>query len=130
MSCADTCNPRRTSTQRPSTAGWSSASSPGGCGTRASPRQRGPPMGEAEPLLEVSVSVNGVRHTASVPARRLLSDYLRHDLRLTGTHVGCEHGVCGACTVLVDGEPMRSCLMFAVSARGHEVTTVEGLASA
>jgi carbon-monoxide dehydrogenase small subunit len=63
-----------------------------------------------------------------VPARRLLSDALRHDLGLTGTHVGCEHGVCGACTVLVDGAPMRSCLMFAVSASGHEVTTVEGLA--
>ena len=62
-----------------------------------------------------------------MPARRLLSDALRHDLRLTGTHVGCEHGVCGACTVLVDGEPMRSCLMFAVSAVDYEITTVEGL---
>jgi len=58
----------------------------------------------------------------------LLSDALRHDLRLTGTHVGCEHGVCGACTVLLDGEPVRSCLVLAASADGHEVTTVEGLA--
>ena len=80
-----------------------------------------------EQLHDVTVHVNGVPHTASVPARRLLSDFLRHDLELTGTHVGCEHGVCGACTVLVDGAPMRSCLMFAVSAQGHEVTTVEGL---
>jgi carbon-monoxide dehydrogenase small subunit len=78
---------------------------------------------------EVVVTVNGVRRSAFVPARRLLSDFLRHDLELTGTHVGCEHGVCGACTVLVDGEPMRSCLMFAVSAQDHEVTTVEGLGS-
>ena len=65
-----------------------------------------------------------------MPARRLLSDALRHDLGLTGTHVGCEHGVCGACTILVDGQPMRSCLMFAVSATGSEITTVEGLANA
>ena len=59
--------------------------------------------------------------------RLLLSDFLRHELGLTGTHVGCEHGVCGACTVLFDGEPVRSCLMFAVQANGHEITTVEGL---
>ncbi len=65
--------------------------------------------------------------SAKAPARRLLSDFLRHDLALTGTHVGCEHGVCGACTVLVDGQPMRSCLMFAVSAQAHEITTVEGI---
>jgi aerobic carbon-monoxide dehydrogenase small subunit len=83
---------------------------------------------EAEPLLEITLHVNGVMHTASAPARRLLSDFLRHDLRLTGTHVGCEHGVCGACTVLMDGTPMRSCLMFAVTAQDHEITTVEGLA--
>jgi aerobic carbon-monoxide dehydrogenase small subunit len=71
--------------------------------------------------------VNGVPREATVPVRRLLSDALRHDLRLTGTHVGCEHGVCGACTVLVDGEPVRSCLMLAVQADGAEITTVEGL---
>jgi|BarGraNGADG00212_1021973.scaffolds.fasta_scaffold04958_4 carbon-monoxide dehydrogenase small subunit len=82
----------------------------------------------AEPLLEITLSVNGVRRTAVAPARRLLSDFLRHELRLTGTHVGCEHGVCGACTVLVDGTAMRSCLMFAVTAQDHEITTVEGLA--
>jgi carbon-monoxide dehydrogenase small subunit len=81
-----------------------------------------------EQTFPITLTVNGVPRTAEVPARRLLSDCLRHDLRLTGTHVGCEHGVCGACTVLVDGTPMRSCLMFAVSARGHEITTVEGLA--
>ncbi len=81
----------------------------------------------SEELHEVRLSVNGVVHELRVPARRLLSDALRHDLGLTGTHVGCEHGVCGACTVLVDRRPMRSCLMFAVSAVGSEVTTVEGL---
>ena len=81
-----------------------------------------------EQTHEIRLTVNGVDHQAAVPARRLLSDALRHDLGLTGTHVGCEHGVCGACTVLVDGQPMRSCLMFAVSAEGHEITTVEGLA--
>ena len=80
-----------------------------------------------EPLHDVTVTVNGVPRHAKVPARRLLSDFLRHDLGLTGTHVGCEHGVCGACTVLVDGRPMRACLMFAVSAQPHAVTTVEGL---
>ena len=83
---------------------------------------------DAEPLLEIVMRVNGVMHTAMAPARRLLSDFLRHELRLTGTHVGCEHGVCGACTVLVDGAPMRSCLMFAVTAQDYEITTVEGLA--
>jgi aerobic-type carbon monoxide dehydrogenase small subunit (CoxS/CutS family) len=82
-----------------------------------------------EELHDVRLSVNGVPREASVPARRLLSDFLRHDLGLTGTHVGCEHGVCGACTVMLDGEPVRSCLLLAVSVDGHEVTTVEGLAS-
>jgi carbon-monoxide dehydrogenase small subunit len=82
----------------------------------------------AEPTHEVVLTVNGVARTARVPARRLLSDLLRHELRLTGTHVGCEHGVCGACTVLVDGEPVRSCLTFAVMVDGSDVTTVEGLA--
>jgi aerobic carbon-monoxide dehydrogenase small subunit len=74
------------------------------------------------------VKVNGVEHPAAVEPRRLLSDHLRHDLGLTGTHVGCEHGVCGCCTVLLDGAPVRSCLMLAVQAEGHEVTTIEGLA--
>ena len=76
----------------------------------------------------VRLTVNGAVHDVQVPARRLLSDCLRHDLELTGTHVGCEHGVCGACTVLVDGKPMRSCLLLAVSVDGAEITTVEGLA--
>jgi carbon-monoxide dehydrogenase small subunit len=80
-----------------------------------------------EELHDIAIVVNSVTRTATVPARRLLSDALRHDFGLTGTHVGCEHGVCGACTVLVDGAPMRSCLMFAVSAQGHEITTVEGI---
>ncbi|NUP46561.1 MAG: (2Fe-2S)-binding protein [Catenulispora sp.] len=75
---------------------------------------------------QVTVAVNGVARRAEVPARRLLADFLRADLGLTGTHLGCEHGVCGACTVLLDGAPVRSCLMFAVSADGHDVTTVEG----
>ena len=79
---------------------------------------------------DVRLRVNGATHDLTVPARRLLSDALRHDCALTGTHVGCEHGVCGACTVLLDGEPVRSCLMFAVSAQGHEITTVEGLTAA
>jgi carbon-monoxide dehydrogenase small subunit len=73
------------------------------------------------------VKVNGVDHPAPSDPRRLLSDHLRHDLGLTGTHVGCEHGVCGCCTVLLDGAPVRSCLMLAVQAEGHDVTTVEGL---
>ena len=81
-----------------------------------------------EVLLDVTVTVNDVPRHARVPARRLLSDFLRHDLGLTGTHVGCEHGVCGACTVLLDGEPIRSCLMLAVQADGRRLTTVEGLA--
>ena len=84
----------------------------------------------AEQLLGIRLRVNGVQRSAQAPARRLLSDFLRHDLALTGTHVGCEHGVCGACTVLVDGRPMRSCLMFAVSAVDAEITTVEGLTNA
>ncbi len=80
-----------------------------------------------EELHEVRLEVNGATHVVEVPGRRLLSDALRHDCGLTGTHVGCEHGVCGACTVLVDGKPMRSCLMLAVSAEGSAITTVEGL---
>ena len=83
-----------------------------------------------EELHDVRLTVNGTAHEVRVPARRLLSDALRHDLGLTGTHVGCEHGVCGACTILVDGRPVRSCLMFAVSAVDADITTVEGLAGA
>jgi aerobic-type carbon monoxide dehydrogenase small subunit (CoxS/CutS family) len=77
----------------------------------------------------VRVEVNGQAFERSVEPRLLLSDFLRHHLRLTGTHVGCEHGVCGACTVLVDGQPTRSCLMLAVQADGASITTVEGLAA-
>ena len=80
--------------------------------------------------VRVTLRVNGTDKSASAPPRMLLSDFLRHRLRLTGTHVGCEHGVCGACTVLLDGEPVRSCLTFAVQVDGAEVSTVEGLASA
>ena len=87
-----------------------------------------PQTPQPEPLHDIVLVVNGVPRRVQVPARRLLSDALRHDLGLTGTHVGCEHGVCGCCTVLLDGEPVRSCLTFAVSVRGREITTVEGLA--
>ena len=80
--------------------------------------------------IEVRVRVNGRERVESVAPRLLLSDFLRHGLGLTGTHVGCEHGVCGACTVLLDGEAVRSCLLLAVQAAGAEVTTVEGLAGA
>jgi aerobic carbon-monoxide dehydrogenase small subunit len=71
--------------------------------------------------------VNGETYDRTVEPRLLLSDFLRHEIELTGTHVGCEHGVCGACTVLLDGEPVRACLLFAVQADGHAVDTVEGL---
>jgi carbon-monoxide dehydrogenase small subunit len=81
-------------------------------------------------LPKIQVSVNGKSYERSVEPRLLLSDFLRHELGLTGTHVGCEHGVCGACTVLLDGDAVRSCLMFAVQAHGQELTTVEGLAGA
>jgi aerobic-type carbon monoxide dehydrogenase small subunit (CoxS/CutS family) len=77
--------------------------------------------------VRLAVDVNGRRHERDVEPRTLLSDFLRHDLGLTGTHVGCEHGVCGACTVQVDGEPVRACLMFAVQADGRAVRTVEAL---
>jgi aerobic carbon-monoxide dehydrogenase small subunit len=83
----------------------------------------------AQPV-DVSLSVNGAPHRRAVEPRLLLSDFLRGDLGLTGTHVGCEHGVCGACTVLMDGEAVRSCLVFAVQADGAELVTVEGLDSA
>ena len=82
----------------------------------------------SEPLHDVRLRVNGAPHDVRVPARRLLSDALRNECGLTGTHVGCEHGVCGACTVLLDGEPVRSCLIFAVSVPDQDITTVEGLA--
>ncbi|RME06310.1 MAG: (2Fe-2S)-binding protein [Anaerolineae bacterium] len=78
-------------------------------------------------LFDLQVTVNGKSYQRQVEPRMLLSDFLRHELGLTGTHVGCEHGVCGACTVLFDGEPVRSCLMFAPQAHGHEIITVEGL---
>jgi len=77
--------------------------------------------------MKISVSVNGERTRIDVEPRRTLADALREDLGLTGTHLGCEHGVCGACTVLVEGEPVRACLMFAVQVDGSTVTTVEGL---
>lgn len=78
--------------------------------------------------VSINVTINGKNYQHSVEPRLLLSDFLRHELDLTGTHVGCEHGVCGACTVLLDGEAVRSCLIFAVQANGHEILTVEGLA--
>jgi len=83
----------------------------------------------SETLYPVTVEVNGVVRKGQVPARLSLVDWLRDELRLTGTHVGCEHGVCGACSILLDGEPVRSCLMYAVQADGHRVATVEGLTS-
>ena len=76
----------------------------------------------------VTVTVNGTKFSRPVESRLLLSDFLRHDLLLAGTHVGCEHGVCGACTVIMDGAAVRSCLMFAAQADGHSITTIEGLA--
>jgi aerobic-type carbon monoxide dehydrogenase small subunit (CoxS/CutS family) len=80
-------------------------------------------------LHDIALTVNGTAYSGRVESRLLLSDFLRHDLKLAGTHVGCEHGVCGACTVLLDGEPVRSCLMLAVQANGHAISTIEGLAS-
>jgi aerobic carbon-monoxide dehydrogenase small subunit len=80
------------------------------------------------PKIPITITVNQKTYTREVEPRLLLSDFLRHDLGLTGTHVGCEHGVCGACTILFDGESARSCLLFAVQADGHQITTVEGLA--
>jgi aerobic-type carbon monoxide dehydrogenase small subunit (CoxS/CutS family) len=75
----------------------------------------------------VEIEINGVSHYAEVEPRLLLSDFIRHEAHMTGTHVGCEHGVCGACTVQLDGDPVRSCLMFAVQAHGRAVRTVEGM---
>jgi aerobic-type carbon monoxide dehydrogenase small subunit (CoxS/CutS family) len=76
----------------------------------------------------ICVTVNGRRHDLVVEARRTLADMLRHDLGYTGTHLGCEHGICGACTVILDGQPVRACLVFGVQAHGAQVRTVEGLA--
>ena len=80
-------------------------------------------------LSAVAIAVNGVTYERSVESRLLLADFLRHTLGLTGTHIGCEHGVCGACTVMLDGDSVRSCLMFAVQANGCRVETVESLGS-
>lgn len=80
-------------------------------------------------MMPVTVTVNGEAFTRTVEPRMLLSDFIRHELHLTGTHVGCEHGVCGACTILLDGKAVRSCLLFAIQANGCEITTVEGLAA-
>ena len=82
----------------------------------------------ADVAVPVVLRVNGTAHRVSAEPRRTLADTLREDCGLTGTHLGCEHGVCGACTVLLDGEPVRSCLLFAVQAQGAEIRTVEGLA--
>jgi carbon-monoxide dehydrogenase small subunit len=82
------------------------------------------------PEKKITVTVNGKTHTATVEPRMTLLDFLRDELNLTGTHVGCEHGVCGACSIMLDDQPIRSCLMFAVQADGHRITTVEGLAEA
>ena len=81
-------------------------------------------------MAEVWIDVNGARRAATVEARKTLADFLREDCGLTGTHLACEHGACGACTVLVDGQAVRSCLLFAVQCEGREVVTVEGLAAA
>jgi len=90
-----------------------------------------PPVSVKPPVSEVAVrvEVNGVQRSATVEARRTLADFLRENLGLTGTHVGCEQGVCGACTVLLDGVPVRACLTFAAQASGASITTVEGLAT-
>jgi carbon-monoxide dehydrogenase small subunit len=82
-------------------------------------------MGETR---KIALTVNGKRYESEVEVRLTLADHLRHGLRLTGTHLGCEHGVCGACTILMDGMTVRSCLMLAVQADGHDLVTVEGLA--
>jgi carbon-monoxide dehydrogenase small subunit len=78
-------------------------------------------------LCEITLIINGTEHTVTVEPRRTLADVIRDDCGQTGTHIGCEHGVCGACTILLDGDPVRSCLMFAVQARGRAIRTVEGL---
>jgi carbon-monoxide dehydrogenase small subunit len=82
----------------------------------------------SEAVYSIAVEVNGTKRTGQVSARMSLVDWLREHLHLTGTHIGCEHGICGACSVMLDGEPVRSCLMYAVQADGHRIVTVEGLA--
>ncbi len=82
---------------------------------------------KAERPTTVNLTVNGENHEVAITPRKLLSDVLREDLRLTGTHVGCEHGVCGACTILIDGAPARACLTFAIQMEGHEIETIEGV---
>lgn len=82
-----------------------------------------------EGMHTITVTVNGETYERTVEPRLLLSDFLRHELGLTGTHVGCEHGVCGACTILLDGQAVRSCLMLAVQSNGRQIMTVEGLAA-
>ena len=84
----------------------------------------------SEPTRTITVTVNGVTHQATVPVRMTLLDFVREELGLTGSHAGCEHGVCGCCNVLLDGELVRSCILLAVQADGHEVTTIEGLGTA
>jgi carbon-monoxide dehydrogenase small subunit len=78
-------------------------------------------------MCPITVTVNGVTHTATIPARKTLLDFVREDMMLTGSHAGCEHGVCGCCNVFLDGELVRSCILFAVQADGRQVTTIEGL---
>jgi carbon-monoxide dehydrogenase small subunit len=82
----------------------------------------------SEAVYSIAVEINGTKRTGQVSARMSLVDWLREHLHLTGTHIGCEHGICGACSVMLDGEPVRSCLMYAVQADGHRIVTVEGLA--
>lgn len=77
--------------------------------------------------MNISLTINGQPYERDVEPRLLLTDFIRHEIGLTGTHVGCEHGVCGACTILFDGQPIRACLMLAVQAHGHDLLTVEGL---
>ncbi len=91
-------------------------------------RRRRLPMRSPDPAIPVSLTVNGERVEREVSPRLLLSDFIRHELRLTGTHVGCEHGVCGCCTVIIDGRAARSCLAFAVQADGAEIRTIEDVA--
>jgi carbon-monoxide dehydrogenase small subunit len=84
-------------------------------------------VSEPVEMLDIALEVNGAPIAERVPVRKLLSDFIREDLGLTGTHVGCEHGVCGACTILLDGDPVRSCIMLAVQADERKLTTVEGI---